>query len=195
MLFTNSCLVGFESTVTLLEQSTGATIAKSQVSIANRIRTRPHAVVVYDTFNNPFYPIDYPKIDSAKFDLPKIALRFWELYNVPKGTMLPWHYVIEFIGDRYYALVTRPIDLRFPDPGVAVDELKHYDVGDIIHIAVIGDSNIDVYTKQFYQVLTEFCINPILRRYRLPEIVGKTVIFLRPGKRMNVSAVQGMLGR
>jgi hypothetical protein len=55
-----------------------------------------------------------PRVDSVKIDLILIYKRFRELYSQFDITLLPWHFVIEFIKDRYYVFNTRPIDMFFP---------------------------------------------------------------------------------
>jgi len=89
--------------------------SKDHPSISNKFKPRPLGIIIEDSYNNPFFPIrPMPRVDSAKIDLILIFKRFRELYSQFDITLLPWHFVIEFIKDRYYVFNTRPIDMFFP---------------------------------------------------------------------------------
>lgn len=89
--------------------------SKDHSSISNKFKPRPLGIIIQDSYNNPFFPIrPMPRVDSAKIDLILIFKRFRELYSQFDITLLPWHFVIEFIKDRYYVFNTRPIDMFSP---------------------------------------------------------------------------------
>ena len=176
--------------------------AKDHPSISNKFKPRPLGILIEDSYNNPFFPIrPMPRIDSAKVDLFLIYKRFRELYSQFAVTLLPWHYVIEFIEDRYYVFNTRPIDMFFPMSNYDVsnrqdlwDEttttfMKNYifDIKDALHILVVGDSNIDVYTKKFYELLGRICIVPYIRYFKIANIDYETIVPLNMGRKFNLS--------
>ena len=176
--------------------------AKDHPSISNKFKPRPLGILIEDSYNNPFFPIrPMPRIDSAKVDLFLIYKRFRELYSQFAVTLLPWHYVIEFIEDRYYVFNTRPVDMFFPMSNYDVsnrqdlwDEttmtfMKNYifDIKDALHILVVGDSNIDVYTKKFYELLGRICIVPYIRYFKIANIDYETIVPLNMGRKFNLS--------
>jgi hypothetical protein len=133
-------------------------------------------------------------------DLFEIYLRFRELYSEFGVTLLPWHYVIEFINNRYFIFNTRPVDMKFPVSNIDVmdnrqdswdDTTKQFmknqifDIREAIHVLILGDSNLDVYTKRFYELLGRTCIVPFIRFFRLPEGIGQRVFFLNIGSKLN----------
>ncbi len=176
--------------------------ANDHPSISNKFKPKPLGIIISDSYNNPFFPIrPMPRIDSAKIDLFLIYKRFRELYSQFEVTLLPWHFVIEFIKDRYYVFNTRPIDMFFPVNNqdvmnrqdlwddVTKTFMKNYifDIKEAIHILVVGDSNIDVYTKKFYELLGRFCIVPNIRYFKIANIDYETIVPLNMGRKFNLS--------
>jgi len=176
--------------------------AKDHPSISNKFKPKPLGIIISDSYNNPFFPIrPMPRIDSAKIDLILIYKRFRELYSQFEVTLLPWHYVIEFIKDRYYVFNTRPIDMFFPVSNqdvmnrqdlwddVTKTFMKNYifDIKEAIHILVVGDSSIDVYTKKFYELLGRMCIVPNIRYFKIANIDYETIVPLNMGRKFNLS--------
>ena len=176
--------------------------ANDHPSISNKFKPKPLGIIISDSYNNPFFPIrPMPRIDSSKIDLILIYKRFRELYSQFEVTLLPWHFVIEFIKDRYYVFNTRPIDMFFPVNNqdvmnrqdlwddVTKTFMKNYifDIKEAIHILVVGDSNIDVYTKKFYEILGRMCIVPCIRYFKIANIDYETIVPLNMGRKFNLS--------
>ena len=176
--------------------------ANDHPSISNKFKPKPLGIIISDSYNNPFFPIrPMPRIDSSKIDLILIYKRFRELYSQFEVTLLPWHFVIEFIKDRYYVFNTRPIDMFFPVNNqdvvnrqdlwddVTKTFMKNYifDIKEAIHILVVGDSNIDVYTKKFYELLGRMCIVPNIRYFKIANIDYETIVPLNMGRKFNLS--------
>ena len=175
--------------------------AKDHPSISNKFKPRPLGILIEDSYNNPFFPIrPMPRIDSAKIDLFLIYKRFRELYSQFAVTLLPWHFVIEFIEDRYFVFNTRPVDMFFPVSNQDVlnrqdlwDDttktfMKNYifDIKDALHILVVGDSSIDVYTRKFYELLGRICIVPYIRYFKIANIDYETIVPLNMGRKFNL---------
>lgn len=184
--------------------------AKDHPSISNKFKPRPVGIIIYDSYNNPFFPIrPLPRVDSAKIDLLLIYKRFRELYSQFKITLLPWHFVIEFIEDRYYVFNTRPVDMYFPmtnqevlnrqdlwnDTTKKFMERKLFDIRDALHILVVGDSNIDVYTRKFYELLGRICIVPYIRYFKIANIDYETIVPLNMGKKFKLSSMTKFVRR
>jgi len=176
-------------------------ISKDHPSISNKFKPRPVGILIEDSYNNPFFPIrPTPRVDTSKIDLFKIYKRFRELYSQFSVTLLPWHFVIEFIEDRYYVFNTRPLDMFFPvtnldmvsrqdlwdDITKKFMESKLFDIRDAIHILVIGDSNIDVYTKRFYELLGRICIVPYIRYFKIANIDYESIVPLNMGPKFKL---------
>lgn len=176
--------------------------AKDHPSISNKFKPRPLGIIISDSYNNPFFPIrPMPRIDSAKIDLLLIYKRFRELYSQFSIDLLPWHFVIEFIEDRYFIFNTRPLDMFFPVNNQDVmnrqdlwdDTTKtfiknyNFDIKEAIHILIVGDSNIDVYTRKFYELLGRVCIVPYIRYFKIANIDYETIMPLNMGRKFNLS--------
>lgn len=163
----------------------------------------PKGIIIQDTYNNPMYPITpTPKIDTAKLDLKEVFTRFTELYGFRKGTFLPWHYCIEFFENSYYVFNTRPINIKYPlknsdfsnnttlDPSTKkFIDANTFDVSDMLHVCVVGDTFSDTYTKQFYEVIGKCCIKPFVMYFKLPGIFQR-VNFFNIGKRFNINYLE-----
>ena len=187
---------------TLIVNSLGRVdAAKDHPSIANKFKPKPLGILIEDSYNNPFFPIrPMPRIDSAKIDLFLIYKRFRELYSQFAVTLLPWHYVIEFIEDRYFVFNTRPTDMSFPvdnqdvlnrqdlwdDTTQKFMKMGMFDIKEAIHVLVVGDSNIDVYTKKFYELLGRMCIVPFVRYFKIANIDYETIVPLNMGRKFNL---------
>ena len=192
-----------ENIDTLIVNNLGRVDAsKDHPSISNKFKPRPLGIIIEDSYNNPFFPIrPMPRVDSAKIDLILIFKRFRELYSQFDVTLLPWHFVIEFIKDRYYVFNTRPIDMFFPVDNRQVQNrqdlwddttetfMKNYnfDIKEAIHILVMGDSNIDIYTRKFYELLGRICIVPCVRYFKIATLDYETIIPLNMGKKFHLS--------
>ena len=163
-------------------------------SKVNKFR-KIQGVIISDTVNNLFYPISDPKIDTAKFDLPKLYRGIQELTG-SNIDYLPWHFIVEFIHSRYYIFNTRPLDMKFPiqfkecksfieSNNIKLDQRTSeffttipFDIQHSIHIAIIGDSNNDIYLKKLYELIGRNCIGPMLRYFNLPcKMWQKTYAF------------------
>jgi len=194
---------GVDNIDTLIVNNLGRVdAAKDHPSISNKFKPRPLGIIISDSYNNPFFPIrPMPRVDSAKIDLILIYKRFRELYSQFDITLLPWHFVIEFIKDRYYVFNTRPVDMFFPmvnkdvlnrqdlwdNTTKAFMERKLFDIQDALHVLIVGDSNIDVYTKKFYELLGRVCIVPFIRYFKIVPNDHETIVPLNMGRKFNLS--------
>lgn len=196
--------------VTIINSLGRVEAAKDHPSVSNKFKPRPVGIIIYDSYNNPFFPIrPMPRVDSAKIDLFVIFKRFRELYSQFKVTLLPWHFVVEFIEDRYYVFNTRPVDMFFPmtnqevlnrqdlwdDATKEFMERKLFDIQEALHILVVGDSNIDVYTRKFYELLGRICIVPYIRYFKIANIDYETIVPLNMGKKFKLSSVTKFVRR
>jgi len=139
-------------------------ISSDSSSLINKL-LRVKGVIITDTFNHIMFPVAYPAIDTSKFDLPHIQHHFQERTGM-KLDFLPWHFTVDFIKSKYYIFNTRPIDMKFPlntqqwkdkikKDSININSHTHdffinnpFEIEDAIHIAVIGDSSKDIYTKK-----------------------------------------------
>jgi len=180
---------------------------KERFSKANYIPGfRPKGIIITDTYNNPFFPVRSPiREDSKKFDSRAYMKRYKELYLSFKSDFLAFHFLVEFVFDRYYVLQTRPITYRFPLNHQEAMERKNnspyqdhkwdestekymkdqvFPIEQAIHVCILGDSNVDVYTKQFYRMVGSFCIQPFLHYFRMANVVRNCVL-LNMGNKIN----------
>lgn len=167
---------------------------------------RPQGIIVQDTWNNFIFPIQpKPRIDTAHFDVHEVFKRFRELYTSFVMDFLPWHYVIEMIGSKYYIFQTRPIDMKFPmtneevlnsqnnledDVTKKFFENKTYQIENMIHVCLIGDTNLDVYPQKLYRLIGRICIRPFFRDMRITGSVETRVIGFNIGRHFNLGTVK-----
>jgi hypothetical protein len=176
-------------------------ISKDDSSVINKIDTKPKGLIISDSYNHFAFPIrPKPRIDTHRIDLHEINQRYRELYGQFEHNMLPWHFTVELVEDRYYVFNTRPIDMKFPLTNV---ELKNrnvieqdaevnkflyeniVDVSECIHIVIVGDSNLDIYTKRTYEAIGKYCISPFIRYFKIPSGVFQRTYFFNMGKKFN----------
>ena len=202
-------LIELNETYNMIEE-TRVLSSRDIVNTQNRFINRPQGILLQDSYNNPFFPIrPAPRIDTSRLDLTEVYQRYRELYSETESMFLPWHYCLEMVGDRFYAFNTRPIDMRFPintqealsnkeendwiewnaETNTFFDE-ELYDIRDAIHICLIGNSDIDLYTINMYTIIGQMCITPLLRQHKLPGGLYQRVFPLNMGRRfkfMNIS--------
>lgn len=187
-------------------------IAGDSKSGSNRMKRRPQGIVITDTYNHPLFPIREPRIDTAKFNLPRIFKVFQE-YSGSKLHYLPWHFTIEFIQAQYYVFNTRPIDYKFPVTTTDANsilkkndvklngrteqffEKRPFPIEEAIHIAVIGDSYKDIYLKTLYEAIGRTCAGPLLRHFKMPDKLWQKVWSLNMGKKFKTSLLEHTLKR
>ena len=198
-------LIGLDETYQMLyEQEERLKITRDAAGVANKFRTKPQGILIQDTYNNPFLPIrPRPRLDTSKMDLKEVVQRARENYGKFASDFLPWHYVVELVGNRYYVFNTRPIDTKFPlysrevlkfekrkETWDAVTNMffrdNIFDIAEAIHICIIGDTNIDIYTKRLYEKLARTCMTPFYRMYRFPKGLFQRTFPLNIGKKFNI---------
>jgi len=172
-------------------------------STVNQFTTRPQGIIIQDTFNNFALPIrPDPRLDTANFDLPKVIQRYRENYTDFRPLLLPWHYCVELVDDQYYIFNTRPISFKYPlsnnDISKNVDtsfwdertqkffDNQLFDIGEAIHICLIGDSNLDVYPQKMYTLLGRVCLSPLFGRLNIIRSSSQNVQALNVGRRFNL---------
>jgi hypothetical protein len=211
--------INYENTSKLILENVGDDIintlgrtqpSKDHPSISNKFKPRPLGILIQDSYNNPFFPIrPLPRIDTSKLDMLLIYKRFRELYSQFEVTLLPWHFVIEFVQDHYFVFNTRPLDMFFPISSEEVlnrqelwDDVtktfmtnKLFDIKEALHVLVIGDSNLDIYTLKFYELLGRMCIVPFVRYFKIMRTEYKSIVPLNMGRKFNFNLVSKFIKR
>lgn len=113
----------------------------------------PKGFIIFDSYNNEWFPLKIVKVDKVGFDLRVVKDEFHRTYGGSSMTeiFMPWHYSIEFIGKNYFVNSSRPIMYKSLIPGYE----------DYITICIIGDSNTDIYSPEFYKIIAHTIMNPI----------------------------------
>lgn len=173
----------------------------------NKFTIKPQGILLTDTYNSPFFPIPRPKIDTAKFDLMEVYKQYQELYGQGKSLYLPWHFCVELIGKQYFVFNTRPLDMKFPidsefaeankkEKDIKWDNItsvffkyKLFDISEAIHVCLIGNTELDVYTKQVYKLVGSSCMLPILKQSKLHGGLYQNVFGLNIGRRFNLDII------
>jgi hypothetical protein len=195
--------------VDLPENIKSKIVSSDEASFSYKFRkNRPQGIIISDTYNNPVFPIDYPRIDNSKIMLFKLRVKFQELYSGHQLKYLPWHYIVEMVEGRYVVFNTRPIDVRFPinnndatkiikDNGVKLNaesqkffDMNAIDIQECIHIGIIGDSYHDLYSDKVYKLIGTQCIHPILQLFRLSKTIGHSVHVLNMGDKFKSQSLE-----
>ena len=204
-------IIGFEESLRVMMEQQEFDLLRDRTSPLNRFRSRRIKGVVFsDTYNNPFFPIKNPllKIDKSDMNLIKIRREFRLIYDAPKISFLPWHFFIEFIHDQYFIFNTRPIDMKFPLVNTEVENVEDkdketqsflrrnlFDISELIHVVICGDTNSDIYTRNAYETIGPYCITPILRLNNLPLALYQRVFPLGIGDKFDLALLDTYLHR
>jgi hypothetical protein len=206
----NTQIVDIENTYSLLETAnelpTGSRTELINSIEANkrfRFKARPHGIIITDTVNNPVFPMKRPIVDTVKSNLGLIHKQYIAEYvKQLRAPILPWHYLVEFSSIGYIVYNTRPINSVFPFTQKVVneiidnnsvtllnDETKEFfekdnnEIQEYIHVCVVGDSNLDVYTRQMYEAIGRQVISPLSKMYKFPPLAGQGVHALNMGNK------------
>lgn len=197
-------LIELKDTLNLLTEETNRLdITKDNISSRNMFTTHPQGIIIQDSYNNPFFPITpKPRLDTSNLDLQEVYRRFRELYGQQDILFLPWHYCVELVDNRYYVFNTRPINIKFPitnndiDLNLLKDDISIQffndniiDISECLHVCVIGDSNLDVYTMNTYKLIRDICIQPIVRYFKLPGAMLQRIFSFNIGSRFKTNLV------
>jgi len=113
---------------------------------------KPKGYIIMDTYNNPFFSLDTFKVDNSDFNLPRIKKDFHYMYGgKPNDLFLPWHYTVDVVNQTPYIINTRPLTYK--------NIIPNYE--EHISIMIIGDSNQDIYTMEYYKAIANIIINPL----------------------------------
>lgn len=186
-------------------------IASAKVAPKNRFRTRIQGFMIQDSVNNPLFPIPIPVLDKGKGYLSKIFKQYIAKYQKQYETnTLPWHFVIEYNKDHGYYVVhnTRPINLKFPfsmeeirnhvernetelnDKAKEILERQNLDPREMIHICIVGDSGLDVYTRDIYKKIGEYIIGPLSKIHKISPLLDEGTFFLNVGKKFKPNVLK-----
>jgi len=178
----------------------------SRLSSISRMRGKPQGFVIEDSINGIAFSTFRPILDTSK---PLFSVLMKE-FNARYGKVLdvfPYHYVVEMGVDGDYVIYnTRPISQKFPadlswyNTRIKEDDLdvnnetmqflktrKDKDVQEMIHILIIGDTNIDVYTRDIYVKIGAYIIAPLARMAMIPP--SSSLFPLNIGHKFNINAL------
>lgn len=181
------------------------TSSKDSESKGNKI-LRPQGIIIQDTYNNFMFPIrPTPQLDTSRADIIEVYQRYRERYLRFNSDYLPWHFLVEFIGDRYFIFNTRPLDLKYPlnnseiiehkdnkfETDIITDffERRIYQIENMIHICIVGDSNLDIYPSKLYKKISQTCISPIMRQFHILGGVEQRVLNFNLGPKFNIRLI------
>jgi hypothetical protein len=186
-------------------------IASSVISPKNRFKTRIQGFVIQDTVNNPIFPIDYPPIDKGNGYIGKIFKQYIAKYQKQyKTNTLPWHYVVEFnkVQGFYVVNNTRPVNLHYPLKTKEMQETidknganlingdsenlmnSGKELQEMIHILVVGNSELDVYTKDLYDKIGSYIIGPLSKQHKVTPLIREGTFFLNMGKKFKPNVLK-----
>jgi hypothetical protein len=177
-----------------------------QVS-SNWIRPKVNGIVIEDSFNNLVFPMSTPILDNNKQNLQLIQRQYDMIYSTEPNSILPWHYVIEYLNNDYVIYNTRPINIMYPYSLQEVKTFKKPVINDNtqsilnsadntqtkIYVLIIGDSTRDVYTKQLYKKIVDHVIIPISKINFFLPFLSTNILPLNLGNRFITNTLQGML--
>ena len=155
-----------------------------QLRPLNKKTNKYNGFIIWDSFNNPIFPISFPKYDENDFFYSEYIKRFYKSYSKKQVDILPWHFFIEFVNDSYLIYNTRPYNYMFPVSSMecknimAANNIENndgifnkIDVEDYLHILILGDSNADIYTNDIYFKIGRFIISAYKQFLYNPNII------------------------
>lgn len=110
--------------------------------------------------------------DKPTFQFNNLQTSYYQLDKL----YLPYHYVIEKVGDEYHSIVSAPLFTKME----FLDLDSEYQEG--VHIALLGNYNADNVDLKLYDVLTLRVIIPLMKMFRIEEnniVLHSEVSFLR----------------
>jgi len=180
--------------------------AFSRLSSISRMRGKIQGFAIEDTINNLAFPVYRPVLDTSKPLLHVLMKEFKSRYG-NELEVFPYHYVVEMSEDGGYNIHnTRPISQKFPanrewynlrikEDGLIVNKetqsffksRQDKDIQEMLHILIIGDSNLDVYGRDIYKKLGSYIIAPFARLSMIPT--SPNIFLLNMGSKFNRKAL------
>ncbi len=129
------------------------TKAEKDYKIIANFKRPPKGIIIFDSFNNEWFPSKAIKIDNNQFNLRTLKDDFHREFggDSKNDLFMPWHYQMEFTGKDYFATSTRPITYKSLIPGYE----------DYISVCIMGDSTNDIYPKNLYKIIAHQLLNPL----------------------------------
>lgn len=98
-------------------------------------------------------------IDKPTFQMNSLMKSFYQL----DGMYLPYHYVIEKVGDEYHPIVSAPL----------MTKMEFLDIDDVyqdgIHVCLLGNYNLETVDLKLYNILSLRVIIPLMKVFRIEE--------------------------
>jgi len=121
-----------------------------------------HERVRYIVIHNTW--CQYSLNPAAKIDGPKLQV---PLLNkevlVKKEADINFHFILEQVGDEFYAYAYRPLNAYCEFPDINPDDNR------AVHIALFGNYDLMVPTRRLYEVLAYRVVMPYMRLLGLSE--------------------------
>ncbi len=169
-----------------------------------------YGFILWDTYNNPIFPISYPKFDENDVFYPEYVKRFYRSYSKKEVDILPWHFFIEFVNNKYLIYNTRPYNYMFPLTSseclnvVSSNNIElnsndkrifsENNVEDYMHIMILGDSNTDIYTNDIYFKIGKFIISAYRQFFYSHNIkIDNEIYFISMGNNFNQNMISKYL--
>jgi len=178
----------------------------SRLSSISRIRGKIQGFVIEDSANNLPFPVARPILDTSKPLLATLQKEFNATYGAELD-VFPWHFVVELDQSAEYVIhMMRPISQKFPAGrdwyntqikanGIGIEGItkeffknrKDIELEQTIHILIMGDSNIDVYTRDIYRKIGAYIIAPLSRMNFISPVAS--LFPLNMGTKFNIKAL------
>ena len=127
--------------------------AETDFKKSGMLRRTPMGIIIFDSYNNPWFPMTSVTVDKNNFSLRLLRSEFHQKFGGSSFTDLymPWHFTVELIDRNYYVISSRPLGYKSLIP----------EYEDYISVCIAGDSNIDVYPAELYKMISNMIINPM----------------------------------
>jgi hypothetical protein len=66
---------------------------------------------------------------------------------------------------------------------------KLFDIENAVHVCLVGNTDIDIYTTKIYKLIGTTCILPIIRQNKLLGGLNQRVFGLNLGRRVNLNSI------
>lgn len=129
-------------------------------------------------------------LDKPSFQLNSLAKSYYDLDKM----MLPYHFIIEKVGDEFHIIVGAPLLTKHE----FLDMDDKYQNG--IHIALLGNYNMDTVDLRLYDVLNLKLIAPMIKTFNIQEdniLKHSDISFIPdnkcPGENFNLAKLKNSL--
>lgn len=169
-------------------------------------KSKYYGFVIWDTYNNPIFPVSIPRYDESDFYYSKYLDMYVKNYSRTIPDSLPWHFFVEYIGNKYLIYNTRPYNYQFPLTNLECNNIitsnnrklstsdtevfSNNNLEDYLHIIIMGDTESDIYTSDLYYKIGKYIFGSYKQFLMTPKLkINDDVLFVSLGQNFNTASL------